>query len=158
MTFAYDAVGNRLVENNDSTITTSVYDAANRLETSEETAGITTYTYDKNGNQTSIEDPASDITTYTWTYENQLAEIESPNSDVVTYTYAPVNKKNDEYRLTKETDLEFTSYLWDDQNIILEQDDVGTVDAEYTVMPQAYGNLISQTRDNLLISLHTSTQ
>ncbi|QDV52197.1 RHS repeat domain-containing protein [Gimesia fumaroli] len=146
-TFAYDAVGNRLVENNDSTITTSVYDAANRLETSEETAGITTYTYDKNGNQTSIEDPVSDITTYSWTYENQLAEIESPNGDLVTYTYAPVNKKSDELRLSKETDLEFTSYMWDDQNIILEQDEVSTVDAEYTVMPQAYGNLISQTRD-----------
>ncbi|QDV52178.1 RHS repeat domain-containing protein [Gimesia fumaroli] len=146
-TFAYDAVGNRLVENNDSTITTSVYDAANRLETSDETTGITTYTYDKNGNQTSIEDPVGDITTYTWTYENQLAEIESPNGDLVTYTYAPVNKKSDELRLSKETDLEFTSYMWDDQNIILEQDDVGTVDAEYTVMPQAYGNLISQTRD-----------
>tara|TARA_R110002095_G_scaffold97122_2_gene85028 strand:+ start:11493 stop:14312 length:2820 start_codon:yes stop_codon:yes gene_type:complete len=146
-TFAYDAVGNQLVENNDSAITTSVYDAANRLQTSAATAGITTYTYDKNGNQTSIEDPASDITTYTWTYENQLAEIESPNGDLVTYTYAPVNRKSDELRLSKETDLEFTSYLWDDQNIILEQDEVGTVDAEYTVMPQAYGNLISQTRD-----------
>tara|TARA_R110002095_G_scaffold97122_2_gene85026 strand:+ start:8584 stop:10779 length:2196 start_codon:yes stop_codon:yes gene_type:complete len=146
-TFVYDPVGNRLVENADSTITTSVYDAANRLQASEKSTGITTYTYDKNGNQTSIEDPASDITTYTWTYENQLAEIESPNGDLVTYTYAPVNKKSDEYRLTKETDLEFTSYLWDDQNIILEQDEVGTVDAEYTVMPKAYGNLISQTRD-----------
>ena len=65
----------------------------------------------------------------------------------MTYTYAPVNRKSDELRLSKETDLEFTSYLWDDQNIILEQDEVDTVDAEYTVMPQAYGNLISQTRD-----------
>ena len=146
-TFAYDAVGNRLIEDEDSNITTSVYDAANRLQTSETISGTTTYTYDKNGNQTSIEDPASDITTYVWTYENQLAEIESPNGDLVTYTYAPVNRKSDELRLSKETDLEFTSYLWDDQNIILEQDEVGTVDAEYTVMPQAYGNLISQTRD-----------
>lgn len=60
------------------------------------------YTYDKNGNQTSIEDPASDITT--WTYENQLAEIEGPSGDLVTYTYAPVNKKSDEFRLSKETD------------------------------------------------------
>lgn len=48
----------------------------------------------------------------------------------MTYTYAPVNKKSDEFRLSKETDLEFTSYMWDDQNIILEQDEVGTVDAE----------------------------
>lgn len=37
--------------------------------------------------------------------------------------------------------------MWDGQNIILEQDEVGTVEAEYTVLPQAYGNLISQTRD-----------
>nr|WP_298863221.1 RHS repeat-associated core domain-containing protein [uncultured Gimesia sp.] len=145
-TFAYDAVGNRLVKDDDSSITTSVYDAANRLETAEETAGTSTYTYDKNGNQRSIEDPASDITTYSWTYENQMAEIESPNGDLVTFTYAPVNRKSDELRLSKEAVLEFTSYLWDDQNIALELDDVGTVEAEYTVVPQAYGNLISQTR------------
>ncbi|WP_145171786.1 hypothetical protein [Gimesia aquarii] len=56
-------------------------------------------------------------------------EIESPNRDLVTYTDASVNRKSDELRLSKETGLEFTSYLWDDQNIALELNDVGTVEA-----------------------------
>ncbi|QDT40363.1 tRNA(Glu)-specific nuclease WapA precursor [Gimesia alba] len=146
-TFVYDAVGNRLVKEDNIGITTSTYDAANRLQNSEESSGISTYIYDKDGNQRSIEDSVGDITTYSWTYENQLANVESPNGDIVTYTYAPVNKKSNEYRLSKETDLEYTSYMWDDQNIILELDEIGTIEAEYTVVPQAYGNLISQERD-----------
>ena len=51
----YDPVGNRLVRDVDSELTTSTYDAANRLRTAEELSGITTYTYDADGNQRSVE-------------------------------------------------------------------------------------------------------
>ncbi|WP_154898253.1 hypothetical protein [Gimesia maris] len=58
---------------------------------SEDTSGLTSYTYDNNGNQRSKETPANDLTTFTWTYENQMAGIEQPDNSLVTYTYAPVD-------------------------------------------------------------------
>lgn len=107
------------MENDNSTITTSVYDAANRLTTSEKTAGVTTYTYDRNGNQRSIETPTNDITTNSWDYENRLETIELPDNTLVTYVYDPTNKE-DEFVVQKQTDLDTIKYIWNNQNILQE--------------------------------------
>jgi|GEM_PF-1928221 len=146
-TYLYDPVGNRLILNIDGDLTTSTYDAANRLVTAEDISGITTYTFDANGNQRTVEMPTNDITTYSWTYENQLAQLEEPDDVVTTYVYAPTNRRGDELRLSTETDAGLVQFLWDDQNLIQELDDTGTVEAEYTLNPQAYGDLVSQRRE-----------
>ena len=146
-TYVYDPVGNRLVLNADGELTTSTYDAANRLQTAEEISGITTYTFDASGNQRTIETPSGEITTFSWSFENQLVQIEEPDDVVTTQVYAPVTRNSDELRLSKETDVGVTNFIWDNQNIIREVDDTNSVDAEYTLNPQPYGNLVSQHRD-----------
>ena len=146
-TYVYDPVGNRLVLNVDGELTTSTYDAANRLVNAEDVNGITTYTFDANGNQRTVETPANEMTTYSWTYENQLSQLEEPDDVVTTYVYAPTNRRGEELRLVKETDAGIINYIWDDQNIIQEVDGTNAIEAEYTLNPQAYGNLISQRRD-----------
>jgi len=133
-----------LVKETATEVTTSVYDAANALLTSEETAGVTTYTYDNNGNQRSIETPVNDITTNSWDYENRLETLELPDNSLVTYVYDPTNKK-DEYVVQKQTDAETVKYIWDNQNILQEYD--VTTDAQYNYQPEAYGDLVSQYRD-----------
>jgi|GEM_PF-4791646 len=147
-TYVYDPVGNRLVLNADGELTTSTYDAANRLIASEEINGITTYTFDASGNQRTVETPDNEITTYSWSYENQLIQIEEPEDVITTNLYAPINRKADELRIIKETDAGIVNFLYDDQNIIQEIDDTSTIEAEYTLNPQPYGDLISQRRDD----------
>ncbi len=124
-------------------ITTSIYDAANELLTAEDSSGITSYTYDNNGNQRSVETPAAEITTYSWDYENRTRSIEFPDSSLVTYIYDP-NNQQDEFVVQKITETETTKYFWDNSNILQEYD--VTTDAQYNYAPQAYGNLISQYR------------
>jgi len=71
-TFVYDTVGNRLVLNANGTRTTTVYDNANQIKYSTAAAGRTTYTFDANGNQQIVREPAGARTTTTWNYEMSL--------------------------------------------------------------------------------------
>ena len=109
--------------------------------------GVTTYTFDANDNQCVMETPVGDITTYSWSYENQLIQVEEPDDVVTTNTFAPTNRKADELRIAKETADGVTHFVYDDQNIIQELDETLAVDAEYTLNPQPYGDLVSQHRD-----------
>ena len=93
-TFAYDAVGNRLVKNATGALTTSTFDAANQLITSKEVSGTTTYTCDAAGNQ-QIEQAPSGTTTNVWNYENQMTLVQMPSGSRVTMAY------NAEFRRTK---------------------------------------------------------
>ena len=145
-TFAYDAVGNRTRLEEGAVVTTSIYDAANRLVWSDNGSGRTSYSFDSSGNQRSIETPARHVTNYSWRDENEGAGIEQPLGDLVTYTYAPVTKDADEFRVETESPSAVTRHFWDRHNIVWETDDVGTVDAEYTLAPKEYGDLVSQRR------------
>jgi RHS repeat-associated protein len=124
-----------------------VYDGVNRLLRSESLSGITTYSYDAAGNRRSLETPSGDLTTYTWNGENQLAQVELPTGDVVTYVWDPVNKLSEERVVTRDDGVTQLTYLWDNNNVLRETDDVGTVEAEYTYQPEPYGDLVSQRRD-----------
>ena len=54
---------------------------------------MTTYTYDNDGNQRSVETPTNDLTTLTWSYESKLVQIEQPLANAPNfrfrYTSAP---------------------------------------------------------------------
>ncbi len=148
-TYTYDPAGNRLVQIKDGDLTTYTYNAANQQRNLEDDLGITTFTYDADGNKTSAEKPSGDLTTFTWTYENQLATFIDANDVVTSYAYAPINRKASEQRVMKETEVEGeTHFVWDSENIIRELDELSTVEAEYTLNPKPYGNLVSQHRDS----------
>jgi RHS repeat-associated protein len=73
ITYAYDAVGNRL-SRTDSVegTTTYTYDANDRMLTETLGGKSTTETYDNNGNLLSQVSGPSDKTSYTWDFENRL--------------------------------------------------------------------------------------
>ena len=81
ITYTYDPVGNRLTEINGGVRTTSTYDAANELTKTQVVAGITTITYDANGNLLSSRNPSNQRTSYTWDFENRLTQVALPTGD-----------------------------------------------------------------------------
>lgn len=139
----YDPAGNRLTWLNIDTseITTSTYDHANRLLTATDGSGTTTYTYDANGNQLTIEEPNSDVTTNTWDGENRLVSVEHPDSTVTTYAY-----NGDGLRVEKDDGVTVTRYIHDGSNLLQETDDSNVTEAEYTYTPQPHGDFVSQHR------------
>ncbi|WLD11701.1 RHS repeat-associated core domain-containing protein [Planctellipticum variicoloris] len=146
-TYVYDPSGNRTVEITETDRTTSVYDGANRLLGSTSFSGNTTYSYDPAGNRTRLETPALELTTYTWNAENQLIQIELPAGDVVTHVWSPVNKNAEERIVEQDDGVIVTRFLWDNNNVVRETDEVGAVEAEYTYQAEPFGDLVSQRRE-----------
>src|SRR5690606_4895816 len=93
------------------------------------------------------ETPALELTTYTWNAENQLTQIELPAGDVVTHVWSPVNKNAEERIVEQDDGVTVTRFLWDNNNVVRETDEVGAVEAEYTYQPEPFGDLVSQRRD-----------
>jgi putative transposase len=122
--------------------TTYAYDPANRLQTVETDAGVTSYTYDANGNQRTIEQPNGDVTTQTWDFENRMIQVEHPSGDMVTLMYDP-----DGHRVAEDDGVAVKEFVYDGNTLLQERDDVGAVEADYTAVPQAYGLMLSQHRD-----------
>ncbi|MBL8820592.1 MAG: hypothetical protein JNL58_31510 [Planctomyces sp.] len=140
----YSPTGNRLTQTDPVTgnVTTFTYDYANRLLTAVDVSGTTTYTYDANGNQETIEEPSGDITTNTWNGENRLVRIEHPDGTETNYRY-----NGDGLRVAEDHDGTVTLFVYDGNNRLQETDDVGTVEAEYTYLPLPYAEVLSQRRD-----------
>ena len=63
-----------------------------------------------------------------------------------TYAYALVKRDDTEQRISKDDGMAAVRFVWDEDRVIAELDELGSPDAEYTLEPAAYGNLISQTR------------
>ena len=139
----YDPGGNRLTQVDPVTgdITTFTYDNGNRLTRATDVSGSTTWTYDTNGNQLTSEEPSGDITTNTWDGENRLVQVEHPSGDVTTYAY-----NGDGLRVMQDDGVAETRFVYDGNNVLLETDDIGTVEAEFTYVPATYAQVISQLR------------
>ncbi len=93
-TVTYDAVGNILNRVIGVHRITYTYDDDNRLRTSDhDTLGVTTFSYDANGNQTLVEEPDGDRATSTWDLENQRTLLELPNGTVVTSAFNALGRR-----------------------------------------------------------------
>jgi len=82
-------------------------------------------------------------TTQTWDDENRLTKWELKGSTTNDYAF------NGDGQRTRIADSQTPSgrrLIWDEQNILLETDDAGATQANYTLEPAGYGNLISQRR------------
>jgi len=78
--YTYDAVGNRLTSASGNQVTQFTYDAADRLLQ----AGKKSFTYDANGNRTSL--TAGVVTTYTYDAANRLVRVVR-GTDTAAYEY-----------------------------------------------------------------------
>jgi len=143
--YTYDAVGNRLTMN-DSTegLTTSTYDANDRLLTETLNGQVTQYTYDNNGNTLSQVTSPTDQTDYHWDSQNRLIEADVTTASGTTQTLYQYDV--DGIRVSQSTAGEETRYLIDTvqpyAQVLLEYRPSGLIVASYV-----YGNaLISQNR------------
>jgi len=161
----YDLVGNRTSEvftqfdgaglETGTTTTTYSYSAADRLLSEVETDGTntvtTTYTWDANGNMLS-KDVDGELTTYTWDYDDRLIGAELPDGRTVSFEYCDgcsLAKRLKKTILAADgtTILSETTYRWDGENIIGEEDEFGNV-VDYFVMPfRLMDNVVSMNRD-----------
>ena len=137
----YDALGTRPLEDASGALTTSMYDLANQLVTSQHAAGATTYTHDLAGNLHIVEQPTGQRTTTTWDDQNRQTGVLLPDGSAVTNTY-----RFDGLRYSKQGPQATTRFLWDVNNYLAETDADDEIQAIYTNEPQQYGNLISQYR------------
>jgi len=113
LTYAYDAAGNRTLIGGTlggttlpAAVTTTVFDAANRLTTRDSTSLI----YDLAGNLTS-----DGTNTYTWNARNQLTSISGGTS--ASFAYDPLGRRS-----TRTIGSTTTKYLYDGLNAVQEMD------------------------------------
>ena len=147
ITYTYDPVGNRVALINGGVRTTSTYDAANELIKTQVIAGVTTITYDANGNTLLSRDPSNNRTSYTWDFENRMTQVTLPAAIVDTFTY-----NGDGQRTQKQDSTGTTKHVWDGENILLETDGSNIIQVVYTLEPMLYGSLISQRRSGVTAS------
>lgn len=92
----FDSRGNRTVNNQAGSRTTTTYDAGNQIICSVAAGGRTTYVFDANGNQQIVKNPDGTRTTVTWNYENQPTKYSQPwnaTYPVVTMAYNADNQR-----------------------------------------------------------------
>ena len=135
---------------NNGSPTTNTYNAANELATSQTSSGVTTSTYDGDGNLLTSSAPGSQLTSYLWDGENRLTQVALPTAIVDTFTY-----NGDGQRVQKQDSTGTTNHVWDRQSILLETNASNVIQAVYTLEPATYGNLISQrrTQDDVILPL-----
>lgn len=123
--FQYDDMGNRLLR--EGQIVPSSFDGANRLLTDESFS----YNYDNNGNlirKTQVS--SGDVTTFSYDAEDHLVGINLPDGTAISYRYDGLGR-----RVQKNVDGRVTSYVYDEEDVVLEYDGSGNLVARYTHGP-----------------------
>lgn len=141
ITHNYDPAGNRVQRTDGATITTYVYDFASQLVTQQDGVGRTTYGFDNDGNQSREVTPTGTVTSYTWDYHDRLTAIALPTAMRNTFQYDP-----DGRRTSAQDSSGTRRFIWDANNVLLEQDSIGVTQAIYTQDLGSYGNVLSQLR------------
>ncbi len=141
LSYTYDSVGNRTLLSNGGAVTTNTYNAGNELITSQASSGLTTSSYDGNGNLLTSLAPGAEWTTNTWDGENRLTQVALPSGIVDSFTF-----NGDGQRVQKIDSASTANHVWDGQNILLETNASNIIQVVYTLEPLVYGNLISQSR------------
>lgn len=117
--YSYDGVGNRSSSHFSASYS---YQPFNKLTNT----SATTYTYDNNGNLTSMTD-ALGTTSLTWNKENQLTQVSLPAGLVVNYKYDALGR-----RIQRTTSAEADErYVYDGQDVLLDLDANGSVATTY---------------------------
>ncbi len=94
ISFSYDNVGNLVSVVDDDSTLTFLYDALNRAvqartgTTPAQPAAVIAYTYDANGNRTSMTDPQGGGTSYTYDALNRLIRLTNPKGESTAYSYS----------------------------------------------------------------------
>jgi RHS repeat-associated protein len=135
----YDAVGNRLTLNDNSTTTTYTYNGNDQLTSD----GLSTYAYDNNGNTLSRTVGISSVR-YTYDTRNKLTQVIQPDNSTLNYSYYA-----DGNRVRAVGPGGTINYLVDPTTrapeVVVETDGGGHIVASYT-----YGlDLISQRRNGV---------
>ncbi|MBI5117896.1 RHS repeat protein, partial [Candidatus Poribacteria bacterium] len=137
--WSYDAVGNRVTQDDNGSVTTYSYNAANQIQTMTSPTGAqTNFGFDGNGNMTHKFEP-SGVTQYTWDFENRLRQVSSP-SGVTDFGYDANG-----IRVFKESGGVRTDYLIDTVSVLAEYE-AGARKSAYT-LGSRIDEIISQTND-----------
>ena len=146
ITYTYDAVCNRLTEINGGVRTTSepMMRPLTELTKTQVVAGVTTMTFDANGNLLLNRNPSNQRTSYTWDFENRLTQVALPTGVPNTFIYNARGRSKPRHRSKDSTGT--TKHVWDGQNILLETDGSNIIQVVYTLQPELYGNVLSQRR------------
>jgi len=115
-----DSIGNRISITDSGGVTNYTANNLNQYTN----VGGDAYTYDSNGNLKSKTTPYG-TTIYTYDYENCLIRVDTP-TETITYTYDPFGR-----RISKTTSAGTKNYIYDGFRVIMEKDDIGTVEASY---------------------------
>ena len=132
LTYGYDDGGRRTRKGGSlaktdlpDTVTTTSYDANNRLTT----WGNQILSYDKNGNLTS-----DGINTYIWNARNQLIQIkDSTNTETASFTYDALGR-----RQTKTVNGVSTGFVYDGVNIVQELNGLNATQADTANIRASY--------------------
>ena len=147
--FTYDSVGNILVKHQESSNPIRmVYDAANRIETSQQGAVVTTYTSDASGNLTA-QNAGGSRTTFTYDNENRLKTIQDADATLSSYTYAggfPVQGEGLR-RSHHAPGGSLTTTIWDASDYLMEKGGGATV--RYVV---SEGEMLAEKRSGLRLA------
>ena len=141
ITYVYDGAGNRTLLLNGGAATTSIYNAANELTSSQASGATTNFTYDGSGNLLTTQLPFSSPTTNMWDGENRLTRVALSSSVVNTFTY-----NGDGQRVGNQESSGVSTFVWDMSNLLLETTTSNVIEVVYALTPSLYANLISQSR------------
>jgi len=112
--WTFDAVGNRLAQDDNGSVTTYTYNSANQIQTlTSPTGAVTTFGFDGNGNMTHKNEP-SGTTYFAWDFENRLRQVNSTGG-VTDFGYNAGG-----IRVFKESGGVRTDYLIDTVSVLAE--------------------------------------